>query len=357
MKRIHVLFAGETTPWIAIENGVVAERGDDFSELVRTQDDRCILIAPAGCVAFHERDLPDLSPAQAMAAARHMLAEKSLLSPSQLIMACGEQQQGDPPRPVVLAARTDIVGWINAFDPDVILPVAVLLPRPEKGYVRAILAHETVLRGCGTGFAEDDHLTPILIGDAQVETLGKSALEAALVKGVTDPPLNLRRGEFAKRRPWSFDRVWIRQMVVLGAAILGVTLAIPVVQIVRLNWQSITLEETSASLAQAALGGNVPPETALAVLDARLSALRGGGAGFANTNAAVMRALEATANVELVQMGFDPDGTMRLSVRATSAAEIGALRSKFRTAGLEVIAGPVNLSQTQPVVDIQVRGQ
>lgn len=357
MKRVYVIFAGESTPWIAIENGAIAERGDDYSEHKKDENDPCVLIVPAHRAALHACDLPDLASPQAQAAARHVLAEKSLLSPEQLVVACGEQRQGDPPRIVALAAAADILGWVNDFDPDVILPAPLILPRPETGFFRGIFPHETILRGAGTGFAEDDCLAAILIGDAAVETLDRSALESAIVAAAIDPPLNLRSGDYAKRRSPLPDKAWVRQMALLGIAILGVTLVIPLVETARLTWQTATLEKTSAALAQAALGESVPPENAIYLLDRRLSGLRGAGAGFANTTAAVMRAIAATANVELVQMDFTEDGTMRVSVRATSRAEIEALCNTLRGAGLDVILGPVNSSLSQPLVDIQVRGR
>ena len=56
-------------------------------------------------------------------------------------------------------------------------------------------------------------------------------------------------------------------------------------------------------------------------------------------------------------MTFDPDGTLRLTLRATTTDEISTVQARMRAAGLDVTSGPVNPSQGQPIVDTQVRGR
>jgi general secretion pathway protein L len=237
------------------------------------------------------------------------------------------------------------------------VPSPLLLAYPDEGYVRAILGDEIVLRGVDSGFAEDEVLTPLITRDAPMITLDKDALEAALIATAANPPINLREGEFARRRQWRVDPLLMKRTIWIAAALLLVSLLIPLTQIARLSWASDTLEQTSASLAQAALGEAVAPEAAVGALDVRLTALRGGGAGFVKTAAAASRAIEATANVELTAMTFNPDGALRLTLRATTADEIATVQARMRAAGLDVTSGPVNPSQGQPTVETQVRGR
>jgi flagellar hook-length control protein FliK len=143
----------------------------------------------------------------------------------------------------------------------------------------------------------------------------------------------------------------------LLGCIAAMALIIPLVQIVRLNWSISTLEQTSASLAQTALGEAVAPEAAVGALDARLASLRGGGAGFASTAGAVTQAIEATANTELTAVAFGPDGTLRVTMRAAGTAEIDAAQARMRALGLLVTPGVVNPSQGQPLIELQVRGR
>jgi general secretion pathway protein L len=357
MSSVRIIFPDADAHWLRVEDGAIVARGNQAGLLAASDDETRLLVAPARDVTLYALDLPDLAPAQARAAAQLALAEKSLLPADQLHIACGVQAEGTPSRPVALVSRSQMQAWIDGFDPDVIVPSPLLLPQPAEGYVRAALGDEVVLRGADSGFAEDEVLTPLITGDAVVTTLDKDALEAAVIAAVANPEINLREGEFARRRQWRLDLHWVKRTAWIVAALVLVSLLIPLTQIARLSWASATLEETSASLAQAALGEAVAPEAAVSALDARLTALRGGGAGFTKTAAAASRAIEATANVELTAMTFDPGGTLRLTLRATSAEEIATAQARMRAAGLDVTSGPINPSQGQPIVETQVRGR
>jgi general secretion pathway protein L len=357
MSSIRIIFPDVEAHWLRIEGGAIIARGDQAEMLAASDDETRLLVAPARNVSLHALDLPDLAPAQARAAAQLALAEKSLLTSDQLHIACGAQGDGASSRTIAIVSRTDMQAWIEAFDPNVIVPSPLLLPCPDQGYVRAYLGDEVVLRGTESGFAEDETLTPMIIRDAPVITLDKDALEAVLIAAAANPPINLREGEFARQRKWRVDQKWLKRTAWIVAALLLVSLLIPLIQITRLSWASDTLEETSASLAQAALGEAVAPEAAVGALDARLAALRGGGAGFVKTAAAASRAIEATTNIELTAMTFNPDGTLRLTLRATTADEIRTVQARMRAAGLDVTSGPINPSQGQPVVETQVRGR
>jgi general secretion pathway protein L len=357
VNKVRLIFPSVEEQWLLIEADSIIARGEQASALAPANDETRLLIAPASDVSLHALDLPDLAPAQACAAARLALSEKSLLLPDQLHVACSFHSEAEARRTVAMIARDKMEAWIDRFDPDVILPSPLLLPRSDEGYVRAVFEQETVLRGDGVGFAEDAALTPLIIGNTPIFTLDKAGLEKALVAAAHNPALNLREGDFARRRQWRFEANWIRRIALIGLALLLVTLLIPLTQIARLSLASRTLEETSASLAQAALGEAVASETAISALDTRLAAQRGGGAGFAKTAAAASRAIEATANVELTTMVFDPDGTLRLTLRAATADEIRLVQARMRAAGLDVISGPINPSQGQPIVETKVRGR
>jgi general secretion pathway protein L len=354
---VRIIFADAEAHWLHLQDGAIVARGDQAGLLVSSDDETRLLVAPARDVTLHALDLPNLTPAQARAAAQLALAEKSLLPADQLHIACSAQGEESPLRIVALTSRAQMQAWIAAFDPDVIVPSPLLLPPPDEGYVRATLGDEVVLRSINSGFAEDAILTPIITGDALVTMLDKDAIEAALIAAAANPEINLREGEFARRRDWRLDPHWVKRTIWIVAALMLVSFLIPLTQIVRLSWASNMLEETSTSLAQAALGEAVAPEAAVSALDARLTALRGGGAGFTKTVAAASRAIETTANVELTAMTFDPNGTLRLTLRATSADEIATVQARMRAAGLDVTSGAINPSQGQPTVETQVRGR
>lgn len=353
MTDVRVIFPAAPERWLLIADDAIVARGEQASAIAPQPGETRLLVAPATVVAVHEIDLPALAPAQARAAARLALADQSLLPPDQLHLTCAIAREGL--YNVALVPRDEMTNWIERFDPDIIVPAALMLPLPDEGYARAAIADEIILRGGGRGFAEDPILTRHVVGSSPVVTLDTEALEAAIINSASAPPLNLRDGEFARRQ--KVDPRWLRRIAMLAVVLLLISLAIPLVEIARLSRASGLLEETSASLAQAALGENVAPEAAVGALDARLAGLRGGGGGFVRVSAAALRAIEATANVELMSLSFDPGGTLRLSIRAANADEIAAVAARMRATGLDVNLGTINPSQGQPVVELRVRGQ
>jgi hypothetical protein len=74
------------------------------------------------------------------------------------------------------------------------------------------------------------------------------------------------------------------------------------------------------------------------------------------TASAVSRAVEAVSNVEITALTFEADGTMAVSLRATSPAEIDSVAARMRAIGLVVSPGPINSSEGQPHVEMQVHG-
>ncbi len=346
MTLRRVQFLGDVPHWLLIEDDVMKSRGVGFE---RETGETLILIPPVDAVTVRTVDLPDLAPAQTQAAARRIVGEDALAPIEQLHIACAGGL-------IAVVDRASVAAWVTAHDPGVILPAPLLLPEPVEGFTRALIGDDAVLRGAGQGFAEDAVVTPLITGGALVTTLTAQAFEAAIIAATASPALSLRQGEFARKREWPVDRRTLRWLTVLAAVLGLISLAVPLTEIIRLNHASDKLEATGAALAQSATGDVTSGPAALSALDARLSAVRGGGAGFLATASAIFHVVEAVGNVELIALNFEADGVMLVSLRATKAAEIGAVSSRMRAMGLTVVPGPINASEGQPRVDLQVSG-
>jgi general secretion pathway protein L len=346
MTARRVQFLGDAPQWLLIEDDAVTSRG---AGVEREAGETLILIPPVHAVTVRNVDLPDLAPAQAQAAARRIVGEDALAPVERLHIACAGGL-------IALADRASVAEWVAEHDPDVILPAPLLLPEPREGFTRAVIGNDAVLRGQAQGFAEDAVVTPLVTSGAPVMTLSAQAFEAAIIAAITSPALSLRQGEFARKREWSVDRRALRTLAFFAAVLGLISLAVPLTEIVRLNHASDRLEATSAALAQSATGDATVGPAAVTALDARISAVRGGGAGFLATSSAIFHAVEAVGNVELIALNFEADGVMRVSLRATKTAEIGAVSSRMRAMGLKVVPGPINASEGQPRVDLQVSG-
>jgi general secretion pathway protein L len=324
--------------WWTADQGAVVGRGDAETVLPADLPDRIVAVAPAEAMTIHVAELGGLATAQARTAARLLAAETSVAPIETQHVAVGEADGRD--RSVAVIGNGRIAAWLESLqahgiDPDAILPAALLLPRPESGFARSAIGAETVLRGRSAAFAEEAGLTELLVGDAPVEDFDPEPLVLAALDA---PELDLRQGDFAKRRRFQLDWALARRLAMLGGAIMAVTLLITIVQTVRYGMAADRLDAEAQTLARRSVPAAGPD--AVAALQARVAARRGAGYGFTATAGALIAALQAVPNVELASLTFDADGLLRATVLAPGAADVEALRARIRAAGLTVEAAP-----------------
>ncbi|OWK32415.1 type II secretion system protein GspL [Sphingomonas mucosissima] len=324
--------------WLRVENEVVAERGEGVPE---EAGGATIAVAPADAVTLHWSILPARSQAQAQAAARIVVAEASAAPLEGLHVAVGDDPDGE--RPIGVVANEQMRGWLAwlgaaGIDPVAIVPAPLLLPAPEDGYVRAELGGQSVVRGVTSGFADEARLTELVTGGRAPEILGREAVEAAIVASAASPPLNLRQGPFARRRRRAVDWPLVRRLAALAGMILLVTLAIDLVRIARYSMAADAAELRADALAREGLPRGADQGDAGRLLAERLSRLRGPGAGFSATVAAVASATRDVEGTELVAVAFEPTGELRATIAANGEAQANQLLERLRGAGFAVTA-------------------
>ena len=89
----------------------------------------------------------------------------------------------------------------------------------------------------------------------------------------------------------------------------------------------------------------------------RLAERRGGGAGYLATQAALVRAIEASPNADLGALMFANDGTMRATVRGTSQGDIDMVRTALIAAGFTVDQAAASSVQGRQQAELTVRAQ
>ncbi|WP_375420919.1 type II secretion system protein GspL [uncultured Sphingomonas sp.] len=324
--------------WIDLTEGAMPREGDG----IPTSGAPFVAVAPAEAVTLHWATLPDRSIAQATAAARIVVAEASAAPLGELHVAVGDEGTGE--RPIGVVAAAQMQEWLAALaavgiDPVAIIPAPMLLPRPDEGYVRAQLAGEGVVRGTAAGFADEARLTELVTGGTAPTTLDRASLTTALADAVAAPALDLRQGAFARRTRRAIDWPLIRRLAMLGAGILLLTLAIDVVRIIRYSTGADALEARADALGRTGLPRGETVTDVDRQLDERLSAVRGPGAGFTATTAAVYSVVRTLPGVEITGLDFQPNGELRLSIAVAREALATDLRSALQAAGFEVRAG------------------
>ncbi|MDB5688360.1 MAG: ral secretion pathway protein [Sphingomonas bacterium] len=272
--------------WLRLEDGVITGRGDAGSPPPPPEDRpdraRVVVVVPAQDVALHWVDLPPLAPAQAMAAARLLAAEASAEPVDGLHVAVQTAGPAGEPRAIAITSAFRMAGWLGhaaalGHDPDLVLPLSLLILPPESG-IRGIASGDlSVVRGPMLAFAAEPELVAVAAGDEPIETIGRDRFEEMLAEAIAARPLDLRQGAFAKRRRWRMDWALVRRLAALGAAIVAITLLIQFTLILRYSFAADRLEAEAETVARSALPrganiANVPVQ-----LTERLTALRGGG--------------------------------------------------------------------------------
>ena len=349
MTGLVVFLGSDEIPWLQVESGKVVAHGGDL----RGSDDFVIGIVPARSVTYHNASFGELSPAQALAAARLDAADVSLGSDRHVAVA----DAGDY---YVVTEKQTMQGWLSRLDERELKAVALipspsLLPAPVSGFVRGELPHETVLRSARTALAEDGAISSLVVGDQSVTRMEQAELEGAIAAASEHPEINLLQGDFAIRANWDATPEYWRRTAILAALFVGLTLAIPLAQWARLSMATAALDRQSAAIAAKALGETSGSDDAAERLQDELIDKRGGGAGFLATQAAVIKAIEPIPGVELSSLSFDPDGTMRAMVRAKGRPEIDAVRRAVERGRFSVTEGTQTTTQGRAEVEFQVR--
>ncbi len=327
--------ADDTWHWLRVDAGAVVARGEGPPE----PDGALVVVAPADAVTLHWANLPARSAAQATAAARILVAEASAAPAESLHVAVGDEAADE--RPIGVVARGTMQAWLErlaalGFDPADIVPAPLLLPRPSAGYVRADLGGQSVVRGPTSGFADEAPLTELVTGGEAPETLDRAAVEAAVVAAVDRPTLNLRQGPFAKRRRRAIDWALVRRLAVLGGLVLLATLLIDLARISKYAIAADAADAEAAAIARQGLPRGTDQGDPDRLLAERLSRLRGPGAGFSATAAAVSSAVRQVDGTELVAINFGESGEMRVTVSAEGEAQANQLAARLRDAGFVV---------------------
>jgi general secretion pathway protein L len=325
--------------WMTLADDAVAAEGEGVPAF--ETDEPVVAIAPPSAVTLHWAELPDRSTAQAVAAARLVVAEESATPLGELHVAVGDE--GNLARPIGVVAAAAMRDWLaglaaNGIDPVAILPSPMLLPRPEHGFVRATLAGETIVRGQAMAFADEPGITGLVIGDEPIDDFDREKIDRAVIAHIAHPALDLRQGMFARKRRVALDWPLIRRLALMAAAILLVTLAIDLVTITK---YSIGADAVAARADALGASGLPRGETVTDVdrqLTERLSAVRGPGAGFTTTAAAVYAVVRGVPGTELTGLDFSPNGSMRLSVVAERESLPTDLKRALEAAGFEVTA-------------------
>jgi general secretion pathway protein L len=362
MNEALLLFlarGGGIEGWARISDGEIAARGEGIEGSGAHRGVPVVAVAPGEEVTLRWLDLPTgLSAAQAAGAARLMAAGLIAQPLDELhVAAGGEPGEGSSARCVGLVPMAAMRIWLAdieaaGFEAERLIPETLLVPAPAEGFAIREAGPLRLYRAREEAFAAEPELGELLLaGRGAVAIEGEDGLAEALA----DAPLDLRQGPFARRRDWRVAPARARRLAALAAALLLVSLAVQVAAIARYSFAADAAEAETRRVAATALPrspGLTDPEAALTQ---RLAELRGGGAGFGATAAALFEAVKGTPNVELSALAFAPDGVLRTTVQADTPATIEALRQRIEANGFAAEIGAPRSGGGRRIADLMVR--
>lgn len=358
----------ELDGWLRLSGGDVVGQGPSLEGMPDLADpdtgeaSRLAAIIPGEAVSLHWLELPaGLAPAQAAAAARLMAADVSAQPVSDMHVAVGPEIEGEAARVVALVPALVMAGWLgrlqaHGIDPDVVIPEPLLLPVPEEGFVGYQGRALPLFRGRQDAFSLEPELAELVLAGSSFVALTDQEFQSSLASAISNPPVNLRQGAFAKRRRWTLDWKLIRRLAMLASGILFVTLAIQVVNILRYTYAADVLEAEASRVAARALP-NASVSGGPAQLERRVTELGGGGLDYGSLVATLFAAIRDTPNVQLAGLSFDRGRSLRATVQADVPASISALQARLEASGMAVMSGPVRSAGGLPTADLTVRAR
>jgi general secretion pathway protein L len=358
MSRLLVFLRGDADlAWLRLDgDGRVAARGDGAPAAL--PDETVVAVVPGEAVTLHWVEMPELSPAQAAAAARLAAADVCAAPVAQAHVAVGRRdEQGF--YPIAVADGAAVAGWLArcreaGLDPDVIAATPLLLAAPDEG-VRLAEAGEVVLvRGLRLAFAAEPELAALLIGEAPPSAVDAAAFEAGLGAALDALPVDLRQGPFAKVTPWQLDTRRLRRFAGLAALILLTMLLVNLVQLLRYSLAADFAEQAVAAEARELLPRSTEIHDPAGQVRAHL-AETGASGGFAAPAAALFAALRDIAGAEVTSLRYDGTGALTAAVATAQGGDLAAIQEKLAAAGFEATAGTPRSENERAVIDVTVR--
>jgi len=364
---------GSDTPadvaWLRVDDGVVVDSGQDDGWVDAWErpddggesDDRLIALAPAADVPLRWHHFPDAAPAQAAAAARIEALRDSLGDPASQHIVAGPPASAGQAVPVAVtthAAMTAWTGWLakRELEAAAILPAAATIPPPESDALwSAEVGGEQIVRTADRAYLSDAALDPLIAAGRDIAPLDPDVMREALLLSLAAPPLDLLSGAWKPKRRWALDPALLRLGKRLIAALILVSLAIPLIHALRLA--SDTRRADDAVIATAKKVGVTAPDAAAAEaeLDRRLAAAGGGPLAFSVPASALYDAMRDTQGVTLKSLSHRTDGTLTTTLAAPRVDDLNQVLLALQARGYRVTAQPMAGTDGQQMANITVR--
>jgi general secretion pathway protein L len=347
------------TSWWHVGDGQVIDRGSSskWVELAagsRRDGHKRIGLAPAAAVRLHFSERVEAASERQALSAANIAAVESSLGHAEALHAATAASGDELVTAVV--DKQQMLGWIQwaraaAVELDHVVPMSCLLPLSDQ-WTAARFGTEQVVGKRGMVMPFERDLVSHVVGDAEPRELTGEEVDAALVACAEQPPLDLRSGKMARRRKLYVDRVRVRELAAIAAAIPLIFLVSLIIGIVKLNAATNSLDEETVAVASRISGRPVPLEAAESELSQR-----SGGAGHSVMAplTGLYSALEAEESVSSTELSYRGDGTLSATLAAATLDPINRVLIAVQRDGYKITAVPRQAPDGRSMIDVTVR--
>ena len=298
-------------------------------------------LVPAALAPVRDRPMPDMPPAQAIAAARLEAEARGIGAARRHAAAAATQGR----LLSVTVDAADMDRWLAdlaeaRLDAAALVPAALVLPCPAAGTVMAGLGGEPLARTPEAAFAGEPALTGLLADAGGTVALDAETLEARLLAIHGSPPLNLRQGAYAPRAPGFLDGMQWGQLARMAAVAALLVLVLMLVWIAKWELASSAREREALTLAQRRFPAASDLDGAERLVAADMAKRGQGAANFTAPMAAVLAAMQPVPSIRLRDLGYSADGTLRVTAAAPRAEDVNAVLIALQNAGWKVTVPP-----------------
>eukprot|EP01013_Petalomonas_cantuscygni_P023941 TRINITY_DN4547_c0_g3_i3.p1 TRINITY_DN4547_c0_g3~~TRINITY_DN4547_c0_g3_i3.p1 ORF type:complete len:309 (-),score=62.35 TRINITY_DN4547_c0_g3_i3:1395-2321(-) len=241
------------------------------------------------------------------------------------------------------------------IDPDAIIPSGWLLPVAGDGAVSADFGFDQVVRADNIIATDDPALREFLFADRAITPITGDAFDAMLVAASEKADLNFRSGPFTKKTQRAMDAKQKRRLGWMAAALVIISLAIPLVQLAQYHWAASAADEAALASAAAVVGEQENPDSAERALDQRLIAENRGNIMFPVPASALYSALQQVPNVSITRMAYGENGIVSATLSAVRNEDINPALLAMQEAGFIITATPRTDATGSAQADITVR--
>ncbi|QJB70383.1 hypothetical protein HF685_14840 [Parasphingorhabdus halotolerans] len=241
------------------------------------------------------------------------------------------------------------------IDPDIITPSGFLISFDSEHIIQADLGFEKILRAKQLIAPAEPALIDQLAGQGDIHNLDNTIVDVALVDTPSQRLVNFRSGLFAKKTRATVSARQKRILAGMIAALLLISLAIPIVQWIRYARAADAADEAALVAAKTELGQVANIEEAERRLDEQMTNESRGNRIYSAPSSALFSAVQMAPAVAVDRLGYRQDGTLSARLSASRNEEINPVLIALQQNGFQLTATPTTDATGMAKADITLR--